>query len=103
MPGVDRPGGGSLLAECLLHLLLEGGDKLFVAFIGDDREHVRLLVKNAKPALIDDQLHSPADLLALLDLGDGLVECTNLADVRVVPALAQSAVREDERYRLVEG
>ena len=52
--------------------------------------------------LVDSQAHAAADLLALARLGAGLFEGADLEDVRVVPALAQRRVAEDEAHRLVE-
>lgn len=51
--------------------------------------------------LVDRQAKSPADLLPLFLDGLRFIERAYLEDVRIVPALAQRGMREDEPQRFV--
>ena len=104
-PGVvrHRDGGELVLfhdaeadAGVVLDLLLEVLGELLVAFGGDDRERVDVEAAQAFALLVHAQTQAAADGLPALALGAHLAEGANLEDVRVVPALAQGGVGEDE-------
>src|SRR5208282_4764420 len=77
-------------------LLLQVLGELFVAFGGNDREGVDIEAAQAFALLVDAQAQATADGLPALALGTHLAQSANLKHVRVIPALAQGGVREDE-------
>ena len=83
-------------AGVLLDLLLKVLGELLVALRGDDRQRVD--VKAAQPfaLLVHAKPQAAADRLAALPFGAHLAQGADLEDVRVVPALAQRRVGEDE-------
>ena len=85
-----------------LDLLLEVLGELLVALGGDDGERVDLEAAQALALLVDAETQAAADGLAALALGAHLAQGANLEDVRVVPALAQGGVGEDELQRRLE-
>ncbi len=84
-------------------LALQRGGVGLVALVGDHREDVDFVVEDALALLVDRQAQAAPDLLALLHLGDGLVEGADLEDVGVVPAFFEGGVGEDEADLLLEG
>ena len=80
----------------LLDLLLEVLGELLVAFGGDDGERVDVEAPEAFALLVHAETQAAPDRLPALALGAHLADGANLEDVRVVPALAQGGVGEDE-------
>ena len=70
---------------------LQRPGKVLVALVGHDVKLVHRLVEDPLAVLVHRQAQSPADLLSLLHCTARLIERAYLEDVRVVPALAQSA------------
>ncbi len=79
-----------------LDLLLEVLGELLVALGGDDGQRVDVEAAQPFALLVDAQPQAAPDGLAAFPLGAHLAEGANLEDVRVVPALAQRRVGEDE-------
>ena len=108
--GVRHRDGGELVllhdaeadAGIVLDLLLEVLGELLVAFGGDDGQRVDVEAAQALALLVDAETQAAADGLAALALGAHLAQGANLEDVRVVPALAQGGVGEDELQRRLE-
>ena len=79
-----------------LDLLLEVLGELLVALGGDDGQRVHVEAPQPLPLLIHAEPQAAPDGLAAFPLGAHLAQGTNLEDVRVVPALLQRRVGEDE-------
>jgi hypothetical protein len=103
----DEPGereAGDLAkgdAAIFLILGLQTAGEVVVAFVGDNHQLVDVLVKNTLAVLIDGKAQATTDFLSLASGGAALVERANLEDVRVIPALAQRRMAEDEPERLL--
>ena len=80
----------------VLDFLLEVLGELLVALGGDDRQGVDVESPQAFSLLVDAEPQAASDGLAAFALGAHFAEGANLEDVRVVPALAQGRVGEDE-------
>ena len=98
------------LAQALAYIGLQIPHERLVALRRDHGEQVHAvhLVGSQQSGvlavafLVDGQAHAAADLLALARLRAGLLERAYLEDVRVVPALAQRRVAENEAHGLIE-
>jgi len=77
-------------------------DVPFIALVGHDRKDIDSLVVDTFTLLVPAEADPTADLLALLNFRCGLVERADLKDIRVIPTLAQCAMREDEADRFIE-
>src|SRR5260221_7678793 len=88
--------------ELLGHFRLQARDVAVVTLVGDDREDIDVVLSHSLASAVHRQAHPSADLLALLDLGNGLVQRTDLEHVGIVPALTERGVREDEGHWLIE-
>ena len=87
----------------LLILLLQGGGKLIIALVRDDREDIHAPIVLALALLIDAQPQPASDFLPLLDYARRLVQRADLKDIRIVPALLECRVRKDVPNLAVEG
>ena len=85
-----------------LDLLLEVVRELLVALRRDNGQGVDLEATQADAVLVHAEAKTTADRLATLALGADVAQPTDLEDVRVVPALAQSGVGEDELERRLQ-
>ena len=99
------------LAQALAYIGLQIPHERLVALRRDHGEQVHAvhLVWSQQSGvltvavLVDGKAYAAADFLALARLGARFLESADLEDVRVVPALAQRRVAEDEAHRLIEG
>ncbi len=82
--------------------LLELLGKRLVAFRGDDGEVVDLEAFDALALLVDAEAEATTNGLAALLLVGHLAQGAYLEDVRVVPAFAESGVREEELQLSIE-
>ena len=89
-------------ARVLLDLLLEVLGKLLIALGGDDGERVDLEAAQPLAILVHAETQAAADGLAAFALGAHFAQGADLKDVRVVPALLQRGVGEDELQRRLE-
>ena len=82
------------------------GDEVGVGLVGDDGQLVDVVhrdgVVHPLAVLVDSQAQAAADLLTPGDGVVALLEHAHHEHVRVVPALAQGGVGEDEPHGLVE-
>ena len=105
----DRDGGELVLlhdaeadARVGLDFLLEVLGKLLIALGGDDRQRVHVESAQALALLVHAEPQAAPDGLAALALGAHFAQGANLEDVRVVPALLERRVGEDELQRRLE-
>lgn len=86
-----------------LIFLLQTVSKFFIAFVRHDGQRIDLETVAADTVLIDAEAQATPDLLPLLHGARRLIQRANLEDVRIVPALAQRRVGEDEAQRCLHG
>ena len=88
-------------AQVGLDLVLEPLSEAGVAFFGDDGQDVQAFIAPAFALAVDAQTQPPTDGLAALTVAAHLAQHAYLEDVGIVPALAESRVREDEPQRFL--
>ena len=88
------------------NIMLQVARKRFIALARDDGEEVHLLYGALQPrlvhalaVLIDAEAHAAANFLPFARLAAALLQRADLEDVRIVPALFQRGVRENEPHR----
>src|SRR5664279_4962062 len=87
-------------AGVYLNFLLEIGGKVLVALRSDDSKGIDIEAADTfARSGIDAETQTPSDGLAALAFSSHFTYGANLEDVRIVPALAQRGVREDELQR----
>ena len=91
--------------DCIRKLGLQALGKAVVALAGNDRQHIdrmdiisQYIGIHALADLIDAQTQAASHLLTLADLAAALFQSTDLKHIRVIPALAQRRVGEDEPH-----
>lgn len=94
--------GDALLFARIAVFSLQAVRERAVTFVGDDGEDVVAFVVQAFALLIHGQAQAASDFLAAARFGDGLIERTDLKNVRIVPTLFERGMGKDETGRLVE-
>ena len=101
--------GGNTVAQGLAGLTLQCGCEVSVAFVGNNGQLVHLVNIFAEKFLIlantvavNADTQATAYLLTLGSGGIAVAKRTDLEHIRIIPALAERGMREDETCRFLE-
>ena len=94
--------GDALFCARVAVFFLQAVRERAVTFVGDDGEDVKAFVVQAFALLIHGQAQAASNFLAAARFGDGLIERTDLENVRIVPALFERGMGKDKTNGLLE-